>query len=143
MIKTALLSSLAVLSTFQCVVSAEGVVADLTDDTFYNFIAEKPSTLIKFYAPWCGHCKNMAPAFESAATALAKDYKLEDVLGNVDCTVNKDLCSKFEVKGYPTLLSFSKGDKKEKYAKSRTEADFISFIREATEKATGFMFSTQ
>lgn len=56
-------------------------------------------TLVEFFAPWCGHCKSLAPNFAKAATALKGTAKL----ASVDCTVEKDLCSRFGVQGFPTL----------------------------------------
>lgn len=55
---------------------------------------------IKFYAPWCGHCKHLAPVW----TELAQTEGLN--VGSVDCDseTGKDICSLFEVKGYPTLI---------------------------------------
>ncbi|KNC86900.1 hypothetical protein SARC_00945 [Sphaeroforma arctica JP610] len=105
---------------------AEGVPS-LTADTFDAFVA-KDAALVKFFAPWCGHCKNMAPAYKAANEKLNAAGH-QSTLAEVDCTVQKDVCSKYEVKGYPTLLFFSKGENVEKYSKGRTEDAFIEFIK--------------
>ena len=57
---------------------------------------------IKFFAPWCGHCKRLAPIWEELATTEGLN------VGTVDCDSEsgKDICSLFEVKGYPTLIYF-------------------------------------
>ena len=47
----------------------EAVIA-LQDDTFDAFVASNDYVLAEFYAPWCGHCKNLAPEFEKAAKEL-------------------------------------------------------------------------
>lgn len=54
------------------------------------------------YAPWCGHCKTLAPKFEEAAAAL-KDQEIR--LAKIDCTEsnNAKLCADYGVEGYPTL----------------------------------------
>jgi protein disulfide-isomerase-like protein len=66
-----------------------------------NFDAEVSSdaiTLVEFFAPWCGHCKTLAPNFARAATELKGVAKL----ASVDCTVHKDLCSRYGVQGFPS-----------------------------------------
>lgn len=55
----------------------------------------------RFYAPWCGHCKNLKPAFESAAKSLAGIAKVAAV--NCDEEMNKPFCGQMGVQGFPTL----------------------------------------
>lgn len=55
------------------------------------------------FAPWCGHCKALAPEYEEAATSL-KEKNIK--LAKVDCTEESDLCQSFGVEGYPTLKVF-------------------------------------
>ena len=59
--------------------------------------------IILVFAPWCGHCKALAPEYEEAATTLKeKGIKLV----KVDCTEEADLCQTHGVEGYPTLKIF-------------------------------------
>lgn len=55
------------------------------------------------FAPWCGHCKALAPEYEEAATSL-KEKGIH--LAKVDCTEEADLCKDQGVEGYPTLKVF-------------------------------------
>jgi protein disulfide-isomerase-like protein len=62
--------------------------------------------LIKFYAPWCGHCKTLAPIYEE----VAKQLKGEVNVAKVDVTESRDLGNRFEIKGFPTVKFLSKGN---------------------------------
>jgi protein disulfide-isomerase A6 len=63
----------------------------------------------RFYAPWCGHCKNLQPAYEKAAKALDGIAKVAAV--NCDEELNKPLCGKMGVQGFPTLKIVRPGKK--------------------------------
>lgn len=80
--------------------------------------------LVKFYAPWCGHCKKMEPMYEE----LAQKLKGEVNVAKVDVPANRDLGTRFEIKGFPTLKFFSKG-KVYTYKGKRTVDDIIEFVK--------------
>jgi protein disulfide-isomerase A6 len=84
-------------------------VVTLTEDNFDELVLDsKKVWLIEFYAPWCGHCKSLAPEWAQAAKELAGE---EIALGAVDATVAQSLGQRFGVKGYPTIKYFPGGDK--------------------------------
>ena len=63
--------------------------------------------LLKFYAPWCGHCKKLAPTYERVATHFAEAKGGSGVhVAKIDATEHPGLAGRFDVKGYPTLLLF-------------------------------------
>ncbi|KAI7850927.1 protein disulfide isomerase [Circinella umbellata] len=100
-------------------------VITLDQSNFENEVMKEDLMLVEFYAPWCGHCKALAPEYETAATALKED---QVKLGKVDCTVNQDLCQEYEVRGYPTLKVFRKGDTSE-YKGTRKADGIISYMQ--------------
>jgi len=89
-------------------VAAEGLysknsaVLQVTGLDYDRLIAKSNYTsIVEFYAPWCGHCKNLKPAYETAAKSLAGIAKVAAV--NCDDELNKPFCGKMGVQGFPTL----------------------------------------
>lgn len=88
---------LATLFALVSVVLASDVI-DLTPDTFDEIVKPEPLMLVEFFAPWCGHCKALAPHYEEAATTL-KERGIK--VAKVNCVDEADLCAANEIKGYP------------------------------------------
>ncbi|MCJ1298694.1 hypothetical protein MMC08_001484 [Hypocenomyce scalaris] len=123
-----LLSSLAILGA-----NAASSVLDLIPDNFDQVVLEsgKPA-LVEFFAPWCGHCKNLAPIYEELAANFAfADDKVS--IGKVDADEHKDLGRKFGVQGFPTLKWFDgKSDTPTDYTGGRDLESLSKWITDKT-----------
>lgn len=98
----------------------------------YNDIVldDTKDVLIEFYAPWCGHCKALAPKYEELGALYAKsEFKDKVVIAKVDATAN-DVPD--EIQGFPTIKLYPAGakDKPVTYSGSRTVEDLIKFVAE-------------
>ncbi|KAH3841036.1 protein disulfide-isomerase A3-like [Dreissena polymorpha] len=113
--------SVALIALFSLASASD--VLEFTDADFASKIADHDVILVEFFAPWCGHCKKLAPEYEKAATTL-KNNDPPVSLAKVDCTANTEVCGKYGVSGYPTLKIFRGGEMSEDYNGAR-EADGI------------------
>ncbi|RHN57287.1 putative protein disulfide-isomerase [Medicago truncatula] len=93
-------------------------------------IKSKELWIVEFFAPWCGHCKKLAPEWKRASNNLKGKVKL----GHVDCDADKSLMSRFNVQGFPTILVFGADkDTPIPYEGARTAAAIESFALEQLE----------
>ncbi|GAB7356151.1 hypothetical protein MBLNU459_g6744t1 [Dothideomycetes sp. NU459] len=100
-------------------------VHDLKMDTFKPFIEEHDLVLAEFFAPWCGHCKALAPEYEEAATTL-KEKNIP--IAKIDCTEEAELCKEYGVEGYPTLKVFRGPSNIQPYSGQRKAQAIISYM---------------
>jgi len=107
------------------VTKEEGVLV-LTDDNFDEELKNHEFLLVEFYAPWCGHCKKLAPEYAAAAEILAKNDPPFSI-AKVDATEQKKLAEKFGVQGFPTLFFFKNGEKMD-YTGGRTSDTIVQWV---------------
>jgi len=74
--------------------------------TFQELLEGDTPVLVDFFAEWCGPCKMMQPILEDTAKQLGGKVKIL----KVDVDRNPLAASKFQVRGVPTLILFSKGE---------------------------------
>ncbi|KAI8326695.1 thioredoxin-like protein [Choanephora cucurbitarum] len=130
----------AIAATFSALtqtVLADSDVLSLTDKNFDQEVLNQNLMLVEFFAPWCGHCKALAPEYEIAATTLKDKIKL----AKVDCTENQDLCQKYGIQGYPTLKVFRNGDNTD-YKGARKADGIVSYMQKQAAPAVAELDAT-
>ena len=116
---------LLLLSSFSSCASASDVLT-LEPSNFDDYVGGDQPVFVEFFAPWCGHCKALAPEYEVVATAFKS---LPVKVASVDADAHRDLGGRFGVTGFPTLKFFPAGSKEgETYSGGRTAADIIAFL---------------
>ena len=121
------------LTVFTLLTGLANAVVDLTPKNFDSVVLKsgKPA-LVEFFAPWCGHCKNLAPTYEELSKAFAyADNKV--TVAKVDADENRSLGQRFGVQGFPTLKWFDgKSDTPQPYSGGRDLESLSEFITEKT-----------
>jgi len=114
--------------------AAPSAVVDLTNKNFDEIVMDpSKSVLVEFYAPWCGHCKHLAPVYDKLGAAYANEKEVVIAKIDADNAANKELASKYGVSGFPTLKFFPKGSKSKTpvdYSSGRDIDSFVTFLNE-------------
>eukprot|EP00835_Amoeboradix_gromovi_P002139 NODE_114_length_19305_cov_0.149849.p9 type:complete len:263 gc:universal NODE_114_length_19305_cov_0.149849:2628-1840(-) len=109
-----------------------GTPVTLLNSKNFNKIVKKSPVpvLTEFFAPWCGHCKQLKPVYEAVAR---KSMCIK--LAAIDCDEHKETCGQYGIEGFPTIkiwkTVFKKGKKKRysvDYKGSRSEKDIENFL---------------
>lgn len=87
----------------------EGPVTVVVGKSFEDVVLDtSKDVLVKFYAPWCGHCKKLVPIWDELAEAFKAHPSV--VIAKFDATVNE--AEGVQIKGYPTLTFYPRDNKK-------------------------------
>ncbi|CAL6102144.1 Protein_disulfide isomerase PDI4 [Hexamita inflata] len=104
-------------------------VMQLNSANFDSTISGNKHVFVKFFAPWCGHCKELAPKWET----LSKESQI--VIAELDCDNqdNKAICGKYNITGFPTIKMFSHGEPSE-YEGGRDLSSMKAFVNSQTKE---------
>ncbi|KAI8029748.1 Protein disulfide-isomerase [Camellia lanceoleosa] len=107
------------------------VVADSLQDMVFN---SGKNVMLEFYAPWCGHCKKLAPTLDEVAVSFENDPDV--IIAKLDATANDLPTDAFDVQGFPTIYFRSASGNLMQYDGGRTKEDIIEFIQNNRDKIT-------
>jgi len=91
-------------------------------EMFRNAVSSGKPVVVKFYAPWCGHCKKLAPTWDE----LMKEHPGKVI--KVDADKNGDIAKEYGVQGFPTIMVFKGGKKVNDYDGPREKSSLQKFI---------------
>ncbi|KAJ6859099.1 protein disulfide-isomerase 5-2-like [Populus alba x Populus x berolinensis] len=123
------LSSSSIISPAESTTPPEKIntVLELDESNFDSTISTYDYVFVDFYAPWCGHCKRLAPELDVAAPILA-ELKKPIVIAKVNADKYTRLARKHKVDGFPTLKIYMHGVPTEYYGPRKAEL-LVRFLR--------------
>ncbi|ORX50935.1 thioredoxin-domain-containing protein [Hesseltinella vesiculosa] len=103
-LKAGLLLSVA-LACVDALYDSRDAVVELNPSNFKSEVLDNDKLVaVEFYAPWCGHCKNLAPEWKKAAKNMKNLVTMAAI--NCDEDQNRPLCGEYGIQGFPTLKLF-------------------------------------
>ncbi|CAH0522004.1 unnamed protein product [Peronospora belbahrii] len=114
--------------------SAEAVKVIVGKDFQQRVMDNENDVLLEFYAPWCGHCKSLAPQYEELAETFADVESI--MIAKIDATANEIDHPGVDVRGFPTVIFFPGKDKQSPivYEGSRDAEGLAEFLKKNAQK---------
>lgn len=113
--------------------NADGVVLPFTSSTFSTYLnSQHYPVFVKFFAPWCGHCKKLAPVWKQLADSMREKVTIAEV----NCDDHPALCKQENIKGYPTLVLYTPGGDGKSIGKAEyTQGRKLEQLKDFAEKS--------
>jgi len=104
-----------------------GQPIELSSANFNSHIVRSDiPVVVDFWAPWCGPCKMMAPAFKEAAERLEPDFRL----AKINTEVEQSLGAQFGIRSIPTMVLFRGGREIARQAGAMGANDIVNWVRQ-------------
>ncbi|XP_010521263.1 PREDICTED: protein disulfide isomerase-like 1-1 [Tarenaya hassleriana] len=120
-------------------------VLTLDHSNFTDTVSKHDFVVVEFYAPWCGHCKKLAPEYEKAASELSS-HDPPVVLAKVDASeeANRELANQFEIQGFPTIKILRNGGKSSQDYNGPREAEgIVAYLKKQSGPASAEIKSAE
>ncbi|KGN47715.1 protein disulfide-isomerase [Cucumis sativus] len=120
-------------------------VLTLDNSNFSDVVSKHDFIVVEFYAPWCGHCKSLAPEYEKAASVLSS-HDPPITLAKVDANEesNRELATQFEIRGFPTIKILRNGGKSSQDYKGPRDADgIVNYLKKQSGPASAEIKSAE